>query len=303
MVAGHFNLGVCFDTWRQAGTRDWLLMVTERGQGRVGHLQGDVHVRPGDVVLLRPGVRHDYGSERAQTEWEFYWAHFLPLPDWMPWLAWPEVAPGILRVHLQSREECRAVSGACATMVRRGLVQTVHGEALAMNALAEVVLRCDAVRARAVQVQLDPRVERAITHCTQHLHETVMLADLARVGGLSEARFSRLFRRELGLPPMRYLEQLRINRACRLLELSQAKIESVARQVGFANPFYFTLRFKRQLGVSPLSYRRQSGRRAGAADRPGPTAPPMPAPGPTRGAGARSGRAAPRPDSGSRADP
>jgi AraC family transcriptional regulator of arabinose operon len=146
-------------------------------------------------------------------------------------------------------------------MVSRSLLLSPHAETLAMNALAEVIIRCDEERIRANQHQIDPRIERVINHCRVRLERVFLLPELAALAGLSPTSFSRLFAQEMGMPPMRYLEQLRINRACRLLELSQAKIESVARQVGFANPFYFTLRFKRQLGVSPRQYRLQAGRK------------------------------------------
>jgi AraC family transcriptional regulator, arabinose operon regulatory protein len=258
MVAGHFNRGVCYDTWRHAGTKDWLLMYTVGGRGRIGHLSGDVLANSGDVIVLRPGVRHDYGSEQIRTDWEFYWVHFLPLPDWMPWLAWPEVAPGILRVRLRNASVRQTVAKTCATMVKRNLVQTAHGEALAMNTLAEIFIRCDSDRSTGRQARLDARVERVVAHCSLNLDQPLRLDDLAKIGALSPPRFCRLFSDAMGMTPMRFLEQLRINRACRLLELSQAKIESVAQQVGFANPFYFTSRFKRLMGVSPRQYRQRS---------------------------------------------
>jgi AraC family transcriptional regulator, arabinose operon regulatory protein len=258
MVAGHFNLGICFDTWRKAGTRDWFLMLTINGRGRIGHLHGDVMVTAGDVVILRPGVRHDYGSERLKTRWRFYWVHFLPPPDWMPWLVWPQAAPGMLRLRLPEGPVRQEVQRACAKMVRRGLVQSLHGEALAMNALAEVIIRCDAERARSQTNQLDPRIERAVNHCSLQLHRPIMLDELARIGGISPARFSRLFAQQMGVPPKRFLEQLRINRACRLLELTQAKVSSIAQQVGFESAFYFTRRFRRQIGCSPIEHRRHA---------------------------------------------
>ncbi|MDX2185409.1 MAG: helix-turn-helix domain-containing protein [Opitutaceae bacterium] len=257
MVAGYFNLGVCFDTWRGAGTRDWFLTFTLSGQGRIGHVDGDLLVSTGDIVILRPGVRHDYGSEKLNKRWEFFWVHFIPPPDWMPWLNWPQAHPGVLRIRIKSEAARTELRRVCETMVQRGHVQTPHGEALAMNALAELVIRCDEERAAAHENQVDPRVEKVVNYCSQRLDQVLMLDDLARVGGLSPARFSRLFAHEMGLPPMRYLEQLRINRACRLLELTQAKVSSVATQVGFENPFYFTLRFKKLMGTSPAEHRRR----------------------------------------------
>jgi len=255
LIAGHFTDGVCLDTWRRAGTRDWFLTVTVGGRGRVGYEGGDVLTGRGDVVLLRPGTLHDYGSEKLKRAWEFYWVHFLPKPEWMAWLQWPEVAPGIFRVRLKEARRAAAIRQVCTVLVRRNISTERHGEALALNALEEILIRCDQANPKSAPDAQDPRVQRALDYLMLHFSELLTIPALAKICGLSPARFTRLFHRETGLPPIRYLEEIRLTRACRLLALTQDKIASIAGQVGFENPFYFTLRFKRYTGQSPSQYR------------------------------------------------
>ncbi len=52
------------------------------------------------------------------------------------------------------------------------------------------------------------------------------------------------------------------DRARQLLEFTQEPVSAIARQVGFENPFYFTLRFRRHLGASPREWRQQQAGRS-----------------------------------------
>jgi AraC family transcriptional regulator of arabinose operon len=89
----------------------------------------------------------------------------------------------------------------------------------------------------------------------QHLREKIAIEALAEVVGLSSSRLSYLFKRQNGITPQQYFEQQRLERARQLLELTDLPVKAIAADVGFDNPFYFTLRFKRHLGESPREYR------------------------------------------------
>ena len=97
----------------------------------------------------------------------------------------------------------------------------------------------------------------AIDYICLNYAEPLTVTQIARQCGLSASRFAHLFRSQTGETPQRYLELQRLHRACQLLEFTQEPIREIARQVGFDNPFYFTLRFKRQQGVSPRHLRQQ----------------------------------------------
>ena len=60
------------------------------------------------------------------------------------------------------------------------------------------------------------------------------------------------------MTPLQFIEQQRIDRARQLLEHTGHTIATVAHQVGFDNPFYFSRRFKQATGMSPSDFRRQS---------------------------------------------
>ena len=259
LVTGRFRETAGYEAWRARGTDDWLLIATLGGGGRFGGEGAQFTAAPGDLVLLRPGTRHDYGVAPGAPFWELLWTHFHPRPDWAPWLLWPEAAPGLSRLTLTDPDLRGRVFARFAQAHDLAIGALRHRETFAMNALEEVLLLCDLGNPRARPARLDPRVEAALGFLCRRLAEPVGLDDLAAHAGLSVSRLARLFRQEVGLTPQQYLEGQRLHRARQLLELTARPVAAVAAEVGYENPFYFTLRFKRSTGLSPRDYRRKHG--------------------------------------------
>jgi AraC-like DNA-binding protein len=78
---------------------------------------------------------------------------------------------------------------------------------------------------------------------------------LARAVGLSRPAFARQFLSILGLSPMRYLTQRRLQLAAALLLESDAALAEVAARVGYRSEFAFSRAFRKQYQVPPGVYR------------------------------------------------
>lgn len=255
LVTGHFRKGPRYVTYRAQGTRDWLLVYTVSGHGRYGHAGGEYVTQPGDMILLKPGTLHDYGTARGHRQWEPLWAHFIPRPGWLAWLDWPEIAPGILRLPLANHTSQARISQRFQDVIHLSTGPSRLREPLALNALEEILLWCDLANPRHEAAGLDTRISRSLDFICQRFSEPLTVAAIAAQCGLSPSRFAHLFRAQTGETPQRYLELQRLNRARQLLEFTQEPVAAIARQVGFENPFYFTLRFKRHSGASPRHWR------------------------------------------------
>ncbi|CAM5468575.1 AraC family transcriptional regulator [Streptomyces abikoensis] len=88
------------------------------------------------------------------------------------------------------------------------------------------------------------------------------LASLAAVAGVSRSTFAKRFHELLGEPPLAYLTEWRMTLAADLLGEPGTTLASVARRVGYADPFGFSAAFKRVRGMSPSEYRDGAGRQA-----------------------------------------
>lgn len=73
------------------------------------------------------------------------------------------------------------------------------------------------------------------------------------------------FQAEFRCSPSDYLTRFRIQRACQLLCHSTLSVSAVAVSAGFADPFYFSRAFRREVGCSPSAYRTQ---KTGGAESP-----------------------------------
>ena len=260
LITGRFAEGATYNIWRPHGTRDFLLILTLGGAGRFGTTSGEVRVASGDLVIVRPGTPHDYATARDANRWELVWAHFLPRPHWQEWLAGlPQAAPGIGRVSLGTNTEARqSVEAALSAMNGYATEGLLRATDFAMNALETALLHVDAANPEAAnRAHFDARVLRVMERLRgELLSEPLSLTGLAASVHLSPSRLSHLFKAQTGRTPAQFHEDERLLRACDLLRFTNRSVGAIAQEVGFASPFYFTLRFKKHAGQSPREFRR-----------------------------------------------
>ena len=83
------------------------------------------------------------------------------------------------------------------------------------------------------------------------------LAEFAQSVNLSVWRLCHIFKSDVGMPPIRYLRQLRMERAKDLLESSFLSVKEIAFRVGLNDESHFVRDFKSTYGYSPALYRSQ----------------------------------------------
>lgn len=109
----------------------------------------------------------------------------------------------------------------------------------------------------AVQVDATRPIDRVRLHILENPCLNLGLAALADIVGVSPRHLSRLFRAELGISPIAYVEWTRIDIARRLLEECSLPIKAISHAVGFGSTATLRRAFQRRIGVSPLEYRRR----------------------------------------------
>ena len=84
----------------------------------------------------------------------------------------------------------------------------------------------------------------------------VSLTAMAEQAGLEERTFLRRFRSATGLKPTEYCQQVRVGRACRMLEFTNRSIDQIAWGVGYQDPGAFRKVFHKVTGLAPGEYRK-----------------------------------------------
>jgi transcriptional regulator GlxA family with amidase domain len=105
------------------------------------------------------------------------------------------------------------------------------------------------------QFESTDRFADVITWVQSHLGADLSVDALAQRAFLSPRHFARAFKERFGLTPAAFVEEARLAEAGRRLSSRGARVDSVARSVGYSGQDVFRRAFERRFGVSPSSYR------------------------------------------------
>ncbi|GII32316.1 AraC family transcriptional regulator [Planotetraspora mira] len=104
----------------------------------------------------------------------------------------------------------------------------------------------------------DPAIGEALRFLHEDPTHRWTVASLAAKVGMSRAAFAQRFAALVGQPPLAYLTDWRMTLAADLLRDTRQTVATVARQVGYQDPFAFSVAFKRARGRTPSAWRGSS---------------------------------------------
>jgi len=105
------------------------------------------------------------------------------------------------------------------------------------------------------------QARRTAAFLAANIERRVPLSELAAIARLSPFHFARAFARTMGMPPYRYQQALRIERAAELLATSDLRIIEIALAVGYETPQALARVFVQQHGMTPSEWRRRHAQR------------------------------------------
>ena len=97
---------------------------------------------------------------------------------------------------------------------------------------------------------------RALELMRARLSEDISLDELAAEARLSPFHFARMFKQSVGVPPRVYLTQLRMEKACELLERTDLPVTEIAQEVGYSSNQVLARIFTKHQRMTPTDYRR-----------------------------------------------
>lgn len=109
------------------------------------------------------------------------------------------------------------------------------------------------------QVRGAGRFTELVEWMLERLRQDLGIARLAERANMSPRNCQRVFRQKFSMTPARYVERLRLERACILLSTGSQAVESIATACGFNNTDVFRRAFRSIYGTSPREYRLRFG--------------------------------------------
>lgn len=247
--AGYFPTAQAHGKDRPAGIAQCVVLVCVLGAGRV-RVGGTTHeVRRGQVVVLPPNVPHAYEADTGDP-WTLWWVHVLgrDLEEFLRSSGMTAAQPvrqlGDVYRPVSLIEE---IVGAMERGDTDASLLAASGAAwhLMAQLCAEQVAGAAAL----------PVIDAARDYIVANLAEPLTVASLAAMARMSPSHFAAQFRQRVGTSPIRFQTQVRMGRARELLDTTTRNVDSIAAEVGYDDPFYFSRLFRSIHDVAPSVYR------------------------------------------------
>jgi AraC-like DNA-binding protein len=106
-------------------------------------------------------------------------------------------------------------------------------------------------------IQQHDIIEKSIMYMHDRLDGTINVSDLASLCGYSVSHYCMVFKKKTSRSPIEYFNNLKMQKACQMLDFSGSHIKEIASELHFEDPFYFSRVFKKVMGISPVEYRKK----------------------------------------------
>lgn len=252
---GFFPHAVRHRRRRPRGAAQLVVIVCTAGRGTASLPDGEHTVGPGDVVVLPPGTPHEYAAHRDDP-WTIWWMHVAGRGVADLELAVRAAAGGHV-LHLD--DPTRVVSLVVGVLHQMERDETETSLLAASGAAWHALALLGAQRRSTGAAHVDP-VEAALEHLRSDWVGRTSVGELAGMAGLSASHFAALFRRATGFSVLEYQTRVRMSHARELLDTTDRPVATVAHQVGYTDPLYFSRQFAKLHGMPPSAYRERDDR-------------------------------------------
>jgi AraC-like DNA-binding protein len=211
---------------------------------------------PAGLIVINPGEAH---TGEAAIPSGFHYRALYPEVESLAQVASEikNTAHGVpffsqpVILDTQLYEEFHAFHVACEVMPLTALDYQVRY----LSMLVKLITRHGDINERDIKRERY-EIKRICLYIEENYAEDIQLNDLARLVYWSPYYLLRVFGKEIGLPPHKFLESVRIRKAQMLLN-KKVPISEVAYATGFNSQSHFTTTFRRMIGVTPAQYAKE----------------------------------------------
>jgi AraC family transcriptional regulator, carnitine catabolism transcriptional activator len=166
---------------------------------------------------------------------------------------WPEIAISDT-IYCLDRDRLTAAGGVSTGDAMLAWIARAVAQPLA-EATSVAMIHGRIRRPEEPQRQVPQALARVVAAMQRALEAPIPIADLARIGGVSDRQLLRLFHAELGCTPSAHYLALRLNHARALVQGTRQPMRRIAADTGFASAAGFSTAFRGRFGLSPRQVR------------------------------------------------
>jgi len=240
-------------TYRKKGLPENFLFFCVDGSGWYQIGKQRFEVGPNEFFILPQHQEHSYGSS-TEDPWSIYWVHFGG-DALAAFNEVQEVQKNFKPELVRNTGEIIPVFQKIYKTLELGYsIDNLLFANMCLSQFLTLFIYNKRHYASASTDRLDC-VDSAIHYMQEHINDNISLIGLSKTYNYSVSRFSNLFKQKTGYAPIDYFLQMKMQKACQLLDFSDRSIKDIAFSMGFEDPYYFSKRFRKIIGVSPRKYR------------------------------------------------
>ena len=243
---GHFICKKDFYIDR-SNLESYLLLYTVSGKGVLNYKGRRYLIPPRAVVIIDCKEHHEYFPE--SDGWDFWYIHFYGANT-----------AEIFR-FLES-EHGGVVFSEGADMLHffervYRVVEKTEADPVCSELIYRILMRLAAMAPAREPKKGEPEWLKAVYDAINDDDRNgITVEELSQIAHMSRCHFSIAFKKQTGFTPYNYLLTYRLSSAKRLLVTTEESVSEIGYRCGFSDPSGFIRAFKRQEGMSPLSYRK-----------------------------------------------
>jgi len=245
----------CFNAKEGRRLKEYQLVYISSGSGVFeAEKVGKVAVEPGSVFLLFPDVWHTY-TPAMESGWEEYWVGFTGV--YADYLMMQECFdPNNPLIHMGFNTEFLNIFTKLIAIMK-----AEEKTFVAMASCLTIQLLALVYASALLKEKPQNRKEHIINNIRYKIHDSdfdeISLEALATKHNVSYVWFRKAFKEVVGISPGQYLLNLKIEKACKLLQESEKAVVEIAFETGFISEVHFSKMFKKKMNITPSVFRKQ----------------------------------------------
>lgn len=236
------NIKQGFCVKREKGRLDYQIIYIDKGYGYFWLNNNFVKVTSGKLLILFPGEKNHYEFP-SDSLTDYYWIHFTGrgVAEILKSL---KLEGNIFEVgdFFEFKEAISAMSKSC-----------VEEDFTTESFLSSCIYTLLTKTSRKIYIK-DTPIRKILVKMQSENIKTYNNSTYAKMCGLSEYHFIRVFKKFTGQTPHQYMAKTTVSKAIDLLSNTNLNVSETAHLLGFDDSLYFSRFFKKETGLSPKKY-------------------------------------------------
>lgn len=239
---------------RSKGALEDILIYCEKGKGTITIENEEFKLTENQLLIIPANTSHSYEANISDP-WSIYWIHFRGTKS--------EIYSPATRKLISLNDVRISNRLDLFEEMYQNLEMGFYADNLEYSSicfkhfLSSIKYVDQFTRTKSINTADMDTIPMSIIFMRDNLTNKLTLSQIAKHVGYSDSYFRNLFLEKTSFTPIEYLNKLKIQKSCSLLQFSNMKINEIAYHLGYYDPYHFSKSFSKEMEISPREYRKK----------------------------------------------